>query len=244
MFDNDLYAKTFSKLRASENTLTEVLKMTTHRNEQYSSRKVLSESRVNKPHSAIKRFSVIAATVILAIALATTAIAKGGDIITYLGNNVWGMAVSGPDAIDGYSLASETGEYLAVDWIVDGEVVGMHRGYVFSLDISGGKHTLSDIAFYNGEMVMIKPLDASGFNLTKGESITVYAELNTSPKYADDNGELTEIGCYVDGELYETYIGKLTQGTFTITAPCDGEFMVYLKNYCAGVQNYTEISVY
>ena len=125
--------------------------MTTHKNEKY--------ENIKMPRSAVKRLAVITVTVILAVALMTTAIAKGGDIITYLGNNVWSMSVSSPDPIDGYSLANETGEYLAVDWVVGGEIIGMHREYVFGLDNVNGRHILSNIAFDNGEMILIKPVD-------------------------------------------------------------------------------------
>jgi len=247
MFDNELYIKTFSKLKASEDTFVEVMKMTTESK--------LSVNELDKldtdfdqqaPRRTIKRGAVIAAAVVMTLTLATTVLARGEEIITYLGNNVWGMAVSEGYPVKGYALARETGEFLAIDWVVDGETIGIHKGYMFGTDITDGKYTLQNIAFGNGEMILIKPGDTNGFSLKAGENISIYAELNTSPRYADNAGELTEVGYYIDGEVYEAFTGKLASGgvVFSIVAPCDGEFMIFLKNCCAGLQNYAEISVY
>jgi hypothetical protein len=195
---------------------------------------------------SIKRIVVIAAAAILTLALATTAIAYGEVIIMYLGNNTWGMAVSEGEPVKGYALAREIGANMPIDWVVDGETIGAFKGYVFSPDTVGDRRTIQNIAFGNGEMILIKPGDANGFSLKAGESISLYAELNTLPRYADKAGELARVGCYFDDDVYETYSGKLASGgvVFTIVAPCDGEFMIYVINFCAGLQNYAEISVY
>lgn len=247
MFSKELYIKTFSKLKASDDTLMEVLKMTTDRTGEISRTLELTADQSQKtPRRAAKRVAVIAAIVILALSLVANVVAYGDPVITYLGNNVWGMAVMSQEPVKGYSLASKIGEYMAVDLVVDGASIGKLRGDVFSVEERGGRYTLQNVAIDNGDMILIKPGDTNGFSLKKGESISIYAELNTSPRYADKIGELSQVGCYADGEIFYTFTGKLASGgvVFTIVAPCDGEFMIYLTNYCAGLQNYAEISVY
>jgi len=247
MFDNELYIKTFSKLKAPENTLVEVMKITTDRKTNLSRfTKPETDSGKRVQRHTIKRGAVIAAAVLLTLALATTVLARGEDIITYLGNNVWGMAVSEGYPVKGYALARRDGELMQVKVEADGELIWNLQGYVFSPDKVNDKYTLEKVAYGNGEMILIKPGDADGFALKKGESMTLYALLNTEPKYAGKTGELSQVGCYLNGELYEIFTGNLVSrgAVFTIEAPCDGEFMVYMINFCATLQNYLEISVY
>lgn len=246
MFDKELYTKTFSKLKASDDTLMEVMKMTVNRKRLFNrTNKSLADSSQQVPRSTIRRVAVIATVMILALSLAANVFAYGGEIITYIQSDIFGMALS-QDAVKGYSLVNEIGKFLAVNEVVDGETMLNHRGYVFSLDEIDGKYTLQNVAFDNGEMILIKPGNANGFSLKKGESISLYAKLNTSPRYADKAGELSQVGCYINGDVYETFTGKLANGgvVFTIVAPVDGEYMIYLTNYCATLQNYVEISVY
>jgi len=247
MFDNELYIKTFSKLKAPENTLVEVVKLTTDRK--------TNLSRFNKPETdsgqrvqrrTIKRGAVIVVAVLLTLTLATTVLARGEDIITYLGNSIWGMAISEGYPVKGYALARRDGEFMQVEVKADGELIWNLHGYVFNPDRVNGKYTIEKVAYGNGEMIMIRPGDADGFSLKQGERMTLYALLNTEPKYAGKAGELSQVGCYHNGELYETFTGNLVSGgaVFTIEAPCDGEFIIYMINFCATLQNYVEISVY
>ena len=147
--------------------------------------------------------------------------------------------------VKGYSLARKTGDFMQVSIKVDEETIE-HRGYVFSVDSVNGKNTLQKIAFGNGEMILIKPENTTGFSLKKGETISLFALLNTDAKYADKAGEIAQVGCFLNGDVYETFTGKLPGGgvVFEIEAPCDGEFLIYITNYCAGLQNYAELSVY
>jgi len=199
-------------------------------------------------YTARRKFGLRAAMIaaMIAVLSLTTAFAYGGEIVAAVHNFVMVIAVPQDSPVKGYSLADKTGEFLAVDWVVDGENIGTHRGYVFSLDEENGKYTLQNIAFDNGEMVLLKPSGVDGFTLKEGETISLYALLNISPKYTDDVGELVQIGCFHNGEIYESYTGKLTSGgvLYTVEAPCDGEFMIYITNYCVTLQNYTEITIY
>ena len=49
---------------------------------------------------------------------------------------------------------------------------------------------------------------------------------------------------YDDMSEYYHLILVVGGTVFTNEAPCDGEFIIYMINFCATLQNYVEISVY
>jgi hypothetical protein len=206
-----------------------------------------------QPESGVKPFprrplGVAIAAAIIAVVLVPTALAYGGDIVAAVQSLFGEMAIERQPPIKGYIDVNEMyerGEYIAVTYEIDGNRFFERRGFVLDAEWNDGKHTVRKVAMANGEIILIKPKESDGFRLKEGEQISLYALLNLNYKGADKSGELVQIGCYLDGELYEAFSGKLSGGgaTFTIRAPCDGEFMLYVINFCAGMQNYAELTV-
>ena len=148
--------------------------------------------------------------------------------------------------VDGYTNIDDNSELLSVRHEFDGGS-GSLELYVstYNLIESSGKYTLERVALRNARMILLKPKDSSGFFIRKGGVIHLYTQLDLTAEYVGESGKMVQIGYSLDGVLYETYRGKLMGGgeTFEITAPCDGEFVVFVINASLDLQNYTELSV-
>ena len=189
---------------------------------------------------------IVAAAVVFLVILVPVAIAYGEAVIVKINDYLFAMYIPRQTPIKGYTDVLDNENYISIRKELDEDNAWEFKGYIFDIEKVNEKYTLQNIATENGEMILLKPNNSDGFYLKEGEAVSFYVSLNLTPKNADKTGELNQIGCFLNGELYETYTGKVEGGglTFTIIAPCDGEFMVYIINACAGMQNYAELTVY
>jgi len=186
------------------------------------------------------RSLLIAAAVLIAIAT-TTAFTFGDKILEFF--EVMPIAQT---PVSGYTNVDNNSELLSVQHEFDGER-GSLEFYVSTYDLeeSDGNYTLREVALGNARLILLKPKDSNGFFLKEGEVICLYALLDLTPDYADENGQTVQVGYSLDDVLYESFRGTLVGGgmTFEITAPRDGEFVIFLINASLEIQNYTELTI-
>ena len=149
------------------------------------------------------------------------------------------------DPVDGFSKISDVGEKLDEDEI-DGDIP-TRAVYALSLTGSGDDiFSISDIAYTNGQ-VMVLGDDDMAISLSEGIEVTVRIVPDFSPDYSntDGNGEHAEVGYILDGEAVEIFNGFIQEDgcEVTFTAEEAGDYLIYIANYCAGMQNYASVEV-
>ncbi|WP_336785873.1 hypothetical protein [Paenibacillus sp. MMO-177] len=87
----------------------------------------------------------------------------------------------------------------------------------------------------NADLVIFTKQNESGWNLKKGEKLTLRftLDLKTS-KYSDQEGEWIQSGYIKNGELIAINEKKDKEFSSTITADEAGEFYFYIENFSAG----------
>ncbi|MDR2569560.1 MAG: hypothetical protein LBD23_04585 [Oscillospiraceae bacterium] len=204
---------------------------------------LVAVTQMNRTKRRPGRLNVAAITILIAVmfvALCGTAFATD-----YFGLFTEVRAIT-QTPVNDYTNVDDNSELISFSHEFDGER-GSLEFYVstHSLEENNGIYSLKEIAFENAGMILLKPKDSGGFFLEEGEQINLYALLEITPKYVDESGQSVQIGYYLDGVLHETFKGKLTGGgmVFEITAPKDGEFMVFIINASTSLQNYTELTL-
>ncbi|MDR0220164.1 MAG: hypothetical protein LBI54_02030 [Lachnospiraceae bacterium] len=197
---------------------------------------------------AFSRYAIggtVAIVLVISAIMHTTIFAYGEEKVVDRGKTLVVTPIA-QTPTDGYTRLLDNSELKSIQHEFDDEG-GWLEFYVttYSLEGDNGTYTLNDVAFGNAEMVMLEPKDSNGFFLREGETVYLYANLDLTPEYANQDGQTVQIGYSLNDVLYETFRGKLTGdgALFEITAPSDGEFKVFVINSCFDLQNYTELVV-
>ena len=195
------------------------------------------------PHSVKRRIGVN--TVLFAAGLAVFLLTTGFVYKDAIIGTIVYVFSEKQYPVEGYAMINVICDHIVV--YKSEETPFDMDGYIIGLDETEGKFTLENVASNNGEILFLTPKGYDGFLLSKGDTLSLSATLDLTPNYADkEAGELIEVGCYSNGEFYKTFFGKLPPGgdTFIIEAPFDGEFMIYIINGCAAIENYEVISIF
>ena len=178
---------------------------------------------------------------VLIVVTATTALAFGDEI-----SQLFMVTPIEQTPVIGYINVDDNSELMPVLHEFDGER-GTLEFYVstYNLEVNNGKYSLREVVLGNARMILLRPNDSNGFFLKEGDAIYLYALLDLTPKHADESGRMVQIGYSLDNVLHETYSGNLTSGgmIFEITAPTDGEFVIFVINTSLDLQNYKELTV-
>lgn len=92
----------------------------------------------------------------------------------------------------------------------------------------GDDNSSSALTFNNGEVVTKEPVSVNA-----GQSITIKIALDLSSDYSDKDGEYVELGYYQDVTEHKIFCDKTAGSEITFTAPKDGDYTFFLKNYSA-----------
>lgn len=93
-----------------------------------------------------------------------------------------------------------------------------------------------DITTENSDIVRLTRSDGSGWNLKKGETISISYSLDLKKVEGAnvENGEWMGVGYIKDNELCLGYTEQQKLFEYEITADSDGEYYPYFQNLCAG----------
>ncbi len=151
--------------------------------------------------------------------------------------------------LSGYRLASETGTEADSTAFIEGGIP-CKAVYEIACDSRTDFMQVDDIAFRNGEVMVLSDENGNGFDVKKNDIIFVDFDINLTPSYADKTGEGESVvlGYVIDGEAEEMMHGmdgfKINEKTtLTILAPYHGEYKFFIMNASAGLQNYNKITV-
>ena len=205
----------------------------------------IEQERIGKRAISRRVINIAVAVFIIAVISIPTALAYGDEIAAAI-RDLFVVTPIAQHPANGYTNFANNSELLLVQHTFDGAggTLEFHVS-TYNLEESNGKYTLNEVTIGNAGLLLLKPKDSNGFFLNEGETIFLFAQLDLTPEYADEDGQTVQIGYSLDGVLHETFKGKLAGGgmTFEITAPSDGEFMIFVINACLELQNYTEVSV-
>lgn len=151
--------------------------------------------------------------------------------------------------LSGYRLASETGTEADSTAFIEGGVP-CEAVYEIACVSSTDFMRVDDIAFSNGEVMVLSGENGNGFDVKKNDIIFVDFDINLTPSYADKSGEGESVvlGYVIDGEAEEMMHGmdgfKINEkSVLTILAPYDGEYKFFIMNASQCLQNYDKITV-
>lgn len=149
------------------------------------------------------------------------------------------------DPAEGFRMLEDVGKKLPKDSIKFSDFE-FDNIYEVSTDNTGeNAYSVENIAYGNGNVIVLCGKDGSGFYFEEQQQGTVNIVADLSPKYAFEEGELAEIGYIFEGEATELFDGRIGSSGVSVdfTAEKTGEYKFYVINYCAGLQNYKSITV-
>lgn len=146
---------------------------------------------------------------------------------------------------EGFRMLEEIGKKLPKDSIRFADFENENMYAVGAAKTGENIYTVENIAYGNGNVIVLCNEDGSGFYFDEKQQGTVKIEADLTSDYAFEEGELAEIGCIFDGEASELFNGRIGSDGVSVdfTAEKSGEYKFYIINYCAGLQNYKSITV-
>ena len=152
--------------------------------------------------------------------------------------------------VNEFSLLDETGNKLPESFIQGSEDF-FPTGAMYSVNgsVSNEGFSVEKLAYKNGQVIVLTNDTGSGFELAKGQTVTIKIIPDYSPDYNDnvETGELVSIGYILNGTATELETpagrvpGKGLELSFTPNEA--GTYYFYTINYSAGLQNYDKISI-
>lgn len=149
------------------------------------------------------------------------------------------------DPAEGFRMLEEIGKKLPKDSVQFADFENENMYAVGASKTGENTYAVENIAYGNGNVIVLCEEDGSGFYFEEQQQGTVNIVADLSPKYAFEEGELAEIGYIFDGEATELFNGRIGSDGVSVdfTAEKSGEYKFYIINYCAGLQNYKSITV-
>lgn len=146
---------------------------------------------------------------------------------------------------EGFSMLGEIGQKLPKDSILFADFENENMYAVGAKKTSENTYSVENIAYGNGNVIVLCNEDGSGFYFEEKQQGTVKIVADLSPEYAFEEGELAKIGYIFDGEASELFNGRIGSDGVSVdfTAEKSGEYKFYIINCCAGLQNYKSITV-
>lgn len=146
---------------------------------------------------------------------------------------------------EGFRMLEEIGKKLPKDSVQFADFENENMYAVGASKTGENTYAVENIAYGNGNVIVLCEEDGSGFYFEEQQQGTVNIVADLSPKYAFEEGELAEIGYIFDGEATELFNGRIGSDGVSVdfTAEKSGEYKFYIINYCAGLQNYKSITV-
>lgn len=206
---------------------------------------------MNKKRAAkrsAKIVSVVFFSIISALALCISAFALTQKNNTVVGNStIQGNVVGTPipqEPINGFSELSKIGEKISSSVVkASEEVIPTDSMY----SVSALNNRVSDLSYGNGEVIVITNEGGEKYLFEENRSAVISVEADFSAKYSSDaeTGELMSVGYIFDGVAYELFDGKIFGDGLSVEFMADqtGEYVFYICNFCAGIQNYKNIQI-
>ena len=154
------------------------------------------------------------------------------------------------DPVSGFSEIRDVGTKLSADTLKP-ETTELqtlaNNMYAVEADQSDKKYLVENIAYGNGQVIVLCENDERGFLFEKDQNGVIEISADFSPWYAADGstGELLEVGYIYDGIAEKLYFGRVNDEGLSVSFTADnaGEYRFYIINCSAGMQNYSYISV-
>jgi len=209
-------------------------------------RRLLNMANLKKPKKIAVIVSVIAAVAICGSG-AVYAFAAGNDSAVTgktidTDKIVYAMPIDEiPKGYSNIKDAAQNSEKLVSDTKIISDFETNSES-IYQVVSKNGK--ISDITFFNGQVMLISKSENAGWKLSKGEKLTISLDIDLSDKNSAPDGEWTSIGYYDGSNFVELNYSKINDTTLDFAAPANGEYYFYLMNLSAGAQNYKEIKIY
>lgn len=192
-----------------------------------------------------KIVSVVCFSVVSALALCISAFAltqKNVGNSTIKGNVVGTMIPQEP--INGFSELSEVGEKISSSAVkASVEAIPTDRMY----SVAALNNRVSDLAYVNGEVIVITDEGGEKYFFEENRSAVINVEADFSAEYSYDavTGERLSVGYIFDGTAYELFSGRVKGDGLAVefTANQTGEYLFYICNLSAGMQNYSNVQI-
>ncbi|MDE5858958.1 MAG: hypothetical protein K2H23_00980, partial [Oscillospiraceae bacterium] len=150
------------------------------------------------------------------------------------------------DPVEGFRRLKEIGTRLPANSVQfeDFQLIDL---YAVNAEKTGeNSYAVNNIAYGNGNVIVLCNEDGSGFYFEQGQQGTVNIVADLSAEYTrGDDGELSEVGYIFDGKAKSLFFGRIGEEGVAVdfTAENTGEYEFYILNCWAGLQNNKSITV-
>lgn len=104
-----------------------------------------------------------------------------------------------------------------------------------AVEAKGRSFRIPEVLTANGNIVIFTKGEEVGWQLNKGEQLTLHYGLDLKTNAdSDETGERMEVGYVHDGRLVQGYSAKAKQFDYTLTADEAGAYYFYIRNASAG----------
>lgn len=146
--------------------------------------------------------------------------------------------------IEGFSQLQNLGERVSPDVIKSNErQLPTEDMYL----VSAKDNCISNLSCTNGEVILVANEDGENYFFEKGQSAVINLEADFSAEYSESaiTGEQVAVGYIFEDDACDLFSGKVTGEGLSVkfTAPEEGEYVFYLCNFSAGIQNYSNIEI-
>lgn len=146
--------------------------------------------------------------------------------------------------VNGFSELSRTGKKTPPDTVKASEAyIPTDSMYLMSTM----NNRISDLSYRNGEVILVTKENGEKYFFEENCSAVINLEANFSAEYSESSitGEKLSIGYIFDNTAYELFNGRISGDGLAVdfTADQTGEYVFYLCNFSAGIQNYDNIQI-
>ncbi|MCH5193500.1 MAG: M56 family metallopeptidase [Oscillospiraceae bacterium] len=153
------------------------------------------------------------------------------------------------DPVSGFSEVEDVGTKLPADILKFEEEWKylVNNMYAVEAEQSDKEYQVEKIAYGSGQVIVLCENDDRGFSFEEGQNGIIEISADFSPEYSADGskGEWLEVGYIYDRVPHELYSDKIYDEGLSVSFTADkaGEYLFYICNNCASLQNYNYISV-
>ena len=196
------------------------------------------------PKKSSRRFAVIAAALVALLAAAIGAnAASGGKLFGAIVLNDENRHLakfpdyaSMTEAPSGPSINDVNKPDLTSNIIRDNQLRSLNAGSITNIALMEKDNVfhIPQLLTGNGDLVIFTKEEGDGWDLKKGDKLSIEYSLDLTNPYSDPKGENMELGFIKNGELIKGSLSKEKSFAYTVTADEDGVYYFYTENYSAG----------
>ncbi|MBQ7981600.1 MAG: hypothetical protein IJ305_08340 [Oscillospiraceae bacterium] len=144
--------------------------------------------------------------------------------------------------VNGFSMLEDIGEKISPDAVkTNDDFFPTDNMYMLASDDGHWEK----IAYGNGQTIILSNRNKDGFSFSENKNAVINIVPDLTPEYSYIGGESLTVGYICNNTAVELYSGKVTENGLSVpfTAHKAGKYRFYICNACAGLQNYSLVSV-